>query len=159
MDGEPQFAGSNQGDPGLSSILAEMEADWEVLKGRLGFNNPDVYGTTFSLRSENFRILPGADGDDEWRNILEGARVANILDDADVRRFCLQIDEGDGLPVPGIILTFGTTIANRLNYFGNALAAGDSNFSPTSFATKVFSVGVVLKGYLEPVPVVETIDF
>ena len=148
VDGEPQFAGSNQGDPGLSSILAEMEADWEVLKGRLGFNNPDVYGTTFSLRSENFRILPGADGDDEWRNILEGARVANILDDADVRRFCLQIDEGDGLPVPGIILTFGTTIANRLNYFGNALAAGDSNFSPTSFATKVFSVGVVLKGYL-----------
>ena len=147
-NGEPQFAGSNLGDPGISSILAEMEADWEVLKGRLGFNNPDVYGTTFSLRTENFRILPGIDGDVEWRDILEEARVANLLDDADVRRYCMQIDEGDGLPVPGIVLNFGTTIANHLNFFGNLLAAGDSNFSPTSFATKVFSVGIVLEGYL-----------
>ena len=29
-DGNPQFAGSNTGDPGLSSVLAEMSADWEV---------------------------------------------------------------------------------------------------------------------------------
>src|SRR6185369_16056060 len=62
-DGEPQFAGSDTGDPGLSSVMAEMKADWSVLKGRLGFNNPDAYGTTASLRFEHFRILPGADGD------------------------------------------------------------------------------------------------
>ena len=40
QNGEPQFAGSNTGDPGLSSAMAEMHADWLVLKGRLGFNNP-----------------------------------------------------------------------------------------------------------------------
>ena len=28
----------------------------EALKGRLGFNNPDGYGTTVSLRTENYRI-------------------------------------------------------------------------------------------------------
>ena len=38
-DGNPQLQ-SNTGDPGLSSVLAEMSADWEVLRGRLGFNNP-----------------------------------------------------------------------------------------------------------------------
>ncbi len=61
-DGQPQYAASNTGDPGLSSVLAEMQADWDVLKGRLGFNNPDTYGTTVSMRGEKYRILPGADG-------------------------------------------------------------------------------------------------
>ena len=61
-DGQPHFAGSNTGDPGLSSALAEMKADFEVLKGRLGFNNPDGYGTTFSLRTEKERIIAGAEG-------------------------------------------------------------------------------------------------
>jgi hypothetical protein len=41
-DGEPQYAGSTTGDPGLSSALAEMKADWDVVRGRLGFNNPDA---------------------------------------------------------------------------------------------------------------------
>ena len=123
-NGEPQFAGSNAGDPGLSSALAEMRADWEVIRGRLGFNNPDAYGTTVSLRSENLRILPGSDGDANWKDVLERGRMANILADPDVRRFCMQIDRGDGLPVPGIVLTFSTTIADGLNLFGQPLAAG-----------------------------------
>ena len=61
-DGQPQYAGSDDGDPGLSSALAEMKADWDVLKGRLGFNNPDNYGTTVSLRTEDIRILLGQEG-------------------------------------------------------------------------------------------------
>ncbi|MCP5526942.1 MAG: hypothetical protein H7A47_09065 [Verrucomicrobiales bacterium] len=146
-DGQPQFAGSNTGDPGLSSVLAEMKADWDVLKGRLGFNNPDAYGTTFSLRTENFRILPGAEGDEAWRDLLERARLVNLLDDPDVRRHCMQIGREDGLPVPGIVVEFGTTIANGRNFFGQALAAGDHAFSPTAFATKVFAAGVALEGY------------
>ena len=61
-NGQPQYAGSDTGDPGLSSALAEMKADWDVLKGRLGFNNPDGYGTIASLRSEKYRIAAGALG-------------------------------------------------------------------------------------------------
>lgn len=147
VDGEPQFAGSDTGDPGLSGVLAEMEDDWLVLKSRLGFNNPDAYGTTFSLRSENFRILPGAEGDVIWTDVLHQGRRANLLDDADVERYCLQIDPEDGLPVPGIILEFGTTIANGYNLFGRQAAAGDHGFSPAFFATKIFSAGVAFEGY------------
>jgi subtilisin-like proprotein convertase family protein len=146
-NGEPQYAGSNTGDPGLSSVLAEMKADWDVLRGRLGFNNPDAYGTTVSLRTENLRILPSSDGDATWKDVLQAARQKNILEDADVSRYCMQIDDGSGLPVPGIVLTFSSTIANGYNLFGKELAAGDNTFSASSFATKIFGVGVALTGY------------
>ncbi len=146
-DGEPQFAGSNTGDPGLSSALAEMRADWSVVRGRLGFNSPDAYTTTVSKRTEHLRILPGSDGDTAWQDVLHRARMDNILEDADVRRFCLQVDPGNGLPVPGIVLTFSTTIADGLNLFGEPLAAGDSAFSPSAFATKIFAVGAAFEGY------------
>jgi len=146
-NGEPQYAGSNTGDPGLSSVLAEMKADWDVLRGRLGFNNPDAYGTTVSLRTEAYRILPTTDGDTNWKDLLHGAKMANILDDQDVCRYCMQIATDDGLPVPGIILSFSTTIADGYNLFGRHLAAGDQAFSPSSFATKVYGVGVAFTGY------------
>ncbi len=146
-DGEPQFAGSNMGDPGLSSALAEMKADWEEIRGRMGFNNPDSYGTTVSLRTENYRILPGADGESNWRDILSRAYRSDVLQDTDVRRLCMQIDNGSGLPVPGLIFTFSTTVTDGENVFGRQLAAGDSNFNPSAFATKIHSMGVSLEGY------------
>ncbi len=146
-NGQPQFAGSNTGDPGLSSALAEMKADWDVLRGRLGFNNPDAYGTTVSLRTEKLRILPGADGDIAWKDMLHRARMPDVLADADVRRYCLQLDPGNGLPVPGLVLTFSTTISGGLNLFGQPLAAGDHAYSKSSFATKIFAAGVALEGY------------
>ena len=148
QDGQPQFAGSETGDPGLSSALAEMYADWSVLKGRLGFNNPDGYGTTVSLRTENYRILPTSDGDNNWVDVLQRGLMPNILADTDVERYCLQIDDGSGLPVPGIVLTFGTVIGEGLNLFGQPLAAGDHDFSASSFATKIFAVGVDFDGYI-----------
>ena len=155
QDGEPQFAGSNTGDPGLSSVLAEMYGDWGVVKGRLGFNNPDAYGTTVSLRTEKFRILPTtyiysnniAVHDADWKDILNKARKANLLDDPDVRRYCMQIDPGNGLPVPGLVVEFSTTIADGLNLFGQPLAAWDHAFSPSSFATKIYALGVAFEGY------------
>jgi ketosteroid isomerase-like protein len=147
QNGEPQFAGSNAGDPGLSSALAEMKADWDVLRGRLGINRPDPHSTTVSYRTEKERILPGPDGDANWKDVLNRARKADILADPDVRRFCMQIDSGNGLPVPGLVLTFSTTIADGLNLFGQPLAAGDHAFSPSFFANKIGGVGVALIGY------------
>jgi hypothetical protein len=146
-NGQPQFGGSETGDPGLSSALARMEADWQVLRGRLGFNNPDAYGTTLSLRTEAFRILPGTNGTQNWKDVLSQGRKANLLDDPDVRRYCLQLGAESGLPEPGIILEFSTTIADGLNLFGQTLAAGDHAYSPSSFATKIFAAGVALEGY------------
>lgn len=146
-DGEPQYAGSNTGDPGLSSALAEMKADWDVLRGRLGFNSPDVASTLVSYRTENLRIVPGADGLTAWQDYLQSRRMDNVLDDPDVRRYCLQAAQGQGLPVPGIVLTFSTTVTPGQNLFGRSLAAGDSSFHRSSFATKIRGVGVALPGY------------
>ena len=146
-DGLPQDTAGDIGDPGLSSVLAELHADWSVLKGRLGFNNPDTHGTTVSLRTERYRIVPGQTGDSNWQTLLRNSQVDDLLADTDVRRFCAQIERGAGLSVPGFVLPFSTTIENGLNLFGHSLAAGDHVFSPTHFATKIFSVGVVFEGY------------
>ncbi len=146
-NGEPQYAGSDTGDPGLSSVLAEMKADWDVLRGRLGFNNPDAYGTTASLRTENYRILPGTNGLIAWQDLLQHSKRDDVMADEDVRRYCMQIAPVSGTAVPGFIFEFSTTIANGLNIFGRELAAGDHAFSSSSFATKIFGVGVALEGY------------
>ena len=55
-----------------------MNADWSVLKGRLGFNNPDGYGTTVSLRTENYRIKPDATGDNNWQQVLQQGLGAGL---------------------------------------------------------------------------------
>jgi hypothetical protein len=73
--------------------------------------------------------------------------MANLLDDADVDRYCLQIESAEEFPVPGIILEFSTSIQNGNNLFGRPAAAGDHGFSPAFFATKIFSVGVAFEGY------------
>ncbi len=148
QNGQPQISGSDTGDPGLANALAEMNGDWQVLKGRLGFNNPDGYGTIASLRSENYRILPGASGDTQWQQLLNQSIQPDLRADPDVENHCLQIDNGSGQAVPGIELTFSTTITEGQNLFGQILGPGDHSFSTSSFATKIFAVGVCLDGYI-----------
>jgi len=144
--GEPQFAGADTGDPGLSGLLKKLDGDWSVANGRLGFNNPDSNGTTFSLRRENYR-LPAIGVDDRgWTSRLKESFVPDLRADADVAAHALQIESG-AAPIPGIILSFRTQVRDGVNFFGQPLMAGDHVFSPTAFATKIRSVGVVLKGY------------
>ncbi len=147
-DGVPQFAGSSTGDPGLSGVLAELAGDWSVVKSRLGFNNPDNYRTAFSLREENYRLIPGAEADGAWRDILSAGLSDNILNDPDVRRYVMQSGDEEAFAVPGIVIEFSTEIRPGYNFFGKPLAAGDHSFSPTSFATKIRSSGVAFKGYI-----------
>ena len=49
--------------------------------------------------------------------------------------------------MPGIIITFSTSINPGQNLFGQSLAAGDPAFHRSYFATKINSVGVALEGY------------
>lgn len=146
--GQPQISGSTTGDPGLANALAEMKGDFDVLKGRLGFNNPDGYGTIVSLRSENYRINPDSTGDNNWKQVLQQGLMADLRTDPDVLNNCLQIDNGSGQAVPGIVLTFSTTITDGQNLFGQLAGPGDHAFSASSFATKIFSMGVCLDGYV-----------
>lgn len=59
----------------------------------------------------------------------------------------MQIDPGNGLPVPGLIVEFNTVIGDGLNLFGRPLTAWDHAYSSSSFVTKIFAVGVAVEGY------------
>lgn len=150
-DGRPVAAGATTGDSGLAGLLARLQSDWAVVKSRLGINNPDTYGTLFSLRRELFRIpTDAATGEDDkaWKQILQQRIMSNVLNDPDVGVYCRNLRKSDGSAVPGIVIPFSTTIGHGLNFFGLPLAAGDHAYSASNFATKIYSVGVVLKGYI-----------
>lgn len=149
--GTPLSTVSSLGDDGLAGVMARLNADFSVVEGRLGINNPDQNGTAFSLRGELFRILRDdtiTSDEDAWRQTLEQHIVSNVMSDADVATFCMNIRKPDGTPVPGIIIPFSSSILHGKNFFGLDTAAGDHNFSPSTFATKIFSVGIALPGYV-----------
>lgn len=146
--GQPQFTGSASGDPGLSSRLAELDGDWQAVKTRLGFNNPDQYGTTLSLRYELLRIANGVAGDDAWKQALDARYLNDILVDPDVAQHCMQVDPGTGEPVPGFIIEFSGSIERGKNFFGHDYLPTDHAFSVSNFATKLYSVGVAFRGYV-----------
>ena len=151
--GTPQSTTSTLGDSGLAGTMAQLNADFSVAEGRLGLNNPDQYGTIFSLRHELFRILndPSITSDDElWQQTLENnlVKVDDLMADADIAAMCLNLRRSDGAPVPGFVISFSTTIQQGKNFFGLDLAAGDHAFSASNFATKIYSAGIALPGYV-----------
>ena len=147
----PRATAGSTGDAGLAGAMAKLQSDWSVAKSRLGINNPDQNGTVFSLRRELFRIRddPAITTDDTiWRQTLEQNFVPNLLADPDVALLCRNLQKPDGSSVPGIILSFRTAIQHGQNFFGLSLAEGDHAFSASNYSTKIYSVGVVLSGYV-----------
>ncbi len=148
---QPQATVSTLGDAGLAGTLAQLNADFSVAKGRLGINNPDPYGTLFSLRGELFRIRTDeatTSDDDAWKQAVQQHIVTDLMADPDVARYCNNLKKPDGSRVPGIVIPFGSTIQHGKNFFGLPLAAGDHAYTPSSYATKIMSSGIVLKGYV-----------
>ena len=143
-DGTP-LGGGDVGDPGLADAMYRMDENWQVLKSRLGFNNPQNDMDEFSLRSECFRKVPDASGDAAWRAILQDAWVENLHDLPAFRKLCLPADPMTDTE-PGFAISFSTTIEFRKNFFGQDLAAGDNAFDSTYFSTKVRGVGICLEG-------------
>ncbi|MDD4101848.1 MAG: hypothetical protein PHU80_04360, partial [Kiritimatiellae bacterium] len=145
IDGRPAL-GNDGGDPGLADILARMKANWQVLKPRLGINNPQSYTTWFSLRQGLFRILPGSGGDDAWGLQLSKYWVDNILELSDFKRYC-QAFSPTQTREPGLVIPFTTTVEAGKNLFGRDLAGGDSAYDSTYFATKIAAAGVRFADY------------
>ena len=135
-------------DGGLYDVVNRMKANWDVLKPRLGINNPDKPAKWFSLRRELFRIKEGAEGDAAWRKELEKHRVDNILANTDFLRHCQPPASENALVFsePGYIIPFSTSINNAENFFGKTLQFGDHQFSSSDYATKIDAVGVDLVG-------------
>ena len=146
-DGEPIVA--DDGDLGLSGYLAQMDANWQVLKPRLGINNPQPYTTWFSLRGELFRILDGAEGDKAWAKELTKHWVDDIARDPEFKRYCQPFVSQFGLKEkePGLIIPFETTIDFAKNLFGNDLAGGDHAYDSTWYSTRIAAAGVWFDGY------------
>jgi len=146
-DGSPTLSASSAGDAGLSGLLAKMKGDYDVVKSRLGFNNPETNGTTFSLRREYFRISEGPEGDLAWQQRLELLVSKNLLGEADVAAHAMQFGGDVVAAQPGFLITFPSTIEDGRNFSGLDYQALDSNYTSTNFATKIHSTGVVFEGY------------
>ncbi len=143
--GQPLVGGST-GDPGLADIMARMNANWSVLKGRLNFNNPSTETGRFSLRTELFRILATTNSDKQWRDVMGAHVVNNLLTVPEFQQYCIPFD-----PTltnnPAIVIPFSTTIQFGKNHFGLDLAGRDNAYDSTHFATKIRSVGVWFSNY------------
>ena len=136
-------------DGGLWDVVTRMKANWDVLKGRLGVNNPDKPEKWFSLRYELFRIKPDASGDESWRRELRKYWVDDIYARPEVARHCqpLASENQTAMKEPGLVIPFSTSINNAENFFGKTLQGGESQFSSADYATKIAAVGVDFAGY------------
>ncbi len=147
------------GSRGLTDPLGRMEQNFAVLKGQMGFNNPQLETNRFSLREENFepRLSDGAEDDLAWKDRLEAFVVEDIWDDPEFRSFARPFapepppDCQDGGPIPctepAIVIPFDTTVTFALNFFGLPLEGGDSAYDPSNFSTRIRAAGVWFKGY------------
>ena len=146
-DGQPIVASA--GDAGLAGLLAQMDANWQALKPRLGINNPQNYATWFSLRRECFRILGDEKGDEAWAQELAKYWVEDIQSDANFIRYCQPFYSQYGLKdkEPGLIIPFETTIDFAKNLFGKDLAGGDATYDSTWYATRIAAAGLWFDGY------------
>ena len=143
---EPMLAGSSSA-PGLSDILARLEANWLVLKPRLGINNPQTDTTWFSLRHELFRIAGGEDGDRAWRNMLASCWVDDLSSVSGFTSLCEPFGSSNTAAEPGLVIEFSSDITFAKNFFGLDLSGGDSAYDPTYFSTKIAGAGVRFDGY------------
>jgi hypothetical protein len=134
------------GRHGLADPLARLSQNFSVLKGQLGFNNPQTETGRFSLRSELFRLRDNSGT--QWRAELEKDIVPNLWDIPEFRRYCRPFAPESAGPQPGLVIRFPTTVTFGLNYFGWPLGGGDSAYDSTLFATKVRSAGVWFENYL-----------
>lgn len=148
-DGKAQLGGIH-GDGGLADVLARLKANWLVLKGRLGINNPQTETGWLSVRTELFRIAPtGASAATAWQNQLSTYRVDDLLSHSEFRRYCLPFQSSTGLKPqePGLVIPFSTTIDFARNVFGWPLAGNDNAFDSSHYATKIRKLGVRFVGY------------
>ena len=147
-DGEPIAASdAAKGDGGLAAILAELDANWLVLKPRLGINNPQPYATWFSLRHDLFRIYDEEDGDKAWKTELRKYMVEDLNALPEFTHYCQPLAGSAAQKEPGLVIPFSSYILHGSNFFGEPLVGGDSALDATYYATHISSAGVHFEGY------------
>ena len=133
---------------GLAGPMSRMNANYQVMKTQMGFNNPQFEADRFSLRRELFRIKgTGTDADELWREQLKKCRVPDLWNVAEFKRFCRPMAPQTLGAQPAIVIRFPSTVTFGLNYFGWPLSGGDSAYDPSQFATKIAAAGIWFTGY------------
>ena len=110
----------------ISSRILVAAAGWpalndnfQVLKGQLGINNPQLETDRLSIRHELFRIGTGdVPSDDRWKQALQARRVTDLWDVREFRLYCRPFaNPADGVQ-PGFVIPFSTDITVGKNVFG-----------------------------------------
>ena len=133
----------------LWDAVTRMSANWDALKGRLGINNPETTTKWFSLRYSLFRIKPGTEGDAAWRDALQACWRDDLWSDSEIARYC-QPPQNDATPLaaePGLVITFPTAINLAENFFGRPLLGGETTYSSSDYAVKLYGAGLRFVGY------------
>jgi hypothetical protein len=149
-DGKPVL-----GKGGLAGAMARMRQNFDVLKPQLGLNNPSHEVEHFSLRTELYRVASdtgltnalGLQSATNWLSVLQGARVPDLWQVPEFRRYCRPFAPESAGAQPGLVIRFPTTIQFARNYFGWPLGPDDYAFDPSQFATKVLLVAVLFDDY------------
>ena len=144
LSGIPQIGG--EGDPGLADVLARLKANWDVVKTRMGFNNPDLETRRISLRAELRRTSLLPLGDSSWQSALSTYRIDDLNELPEYLQYCKPIATRTNRE-PALVIPFSTSIYSGQNAFGLPLAGGDNAFNPSQAATKIRGVGVWLFNY------------
>ncbi len=146
--GKPSL-GSGNGDAGLADILARLESNYAVLKGRLGINNAQANTTSFSLRRDLFEIDTTAAGDADWKKELSKYLVDDLLSNSEFARYCQSFASTSGLNTqePALVIPFSSTIDFGKNFFGKTLKAGSAALPSSYYATKIRSAAVKFENY------------
>jgi len=155
--------GQAQTGAGLAGILAQLDANYGVLKHRLGLTNPQIETGKLSLRTEHFRIFPSGydnpaaataadwtganNADDNWKQTLQNARVTDLWNVPEYRYLARPFNNSLTAE-PGIALRFATQVKSGNNVFGRPLAGGDHAYDPSVYATRIRSIGIWFSGYL-----------
>ena len=145
---------------GLAGKLAQMGANFDVLRSELGFNSKDEFERTFSLRWELFRIENAVASDLAWRCLLDPDpiecqgqtlppnppfKVPDLNSWAIYREYCepLRQDEDPTVrqPEPALVIPFSTKLLSGSNLFGKT-TRGDETLPSDRYAVKIHSVGI-----------------
>jgi hypothetical protein len=149
-DGQPASGGG-----GLSESIAVLKANYDLLKTRMSFNQPQIEFATFSMRYELFRIPLEDDETNGTPNALawraELSKPEHYKDDLwqvpEFRQYCRPFSAATNGPQPGLVIPFSSYVISGSNFFGWPLGGGDNAYDPSHYSTKVNAVGVWFDGY------------
>ncbi len=121
-------------DPAVASVLAMYPPSRQAWQSQLLTDNATA-------------ITQAAASDARWVDALKTRIVPDLRTIPEYMRYCRPFSTTAEGPQAGLVIRFGTTINNGVNFFGLPLATGDHKYSTANFATKILGFGVWLDNY------------